>query len=136
MRLNCVGAAAVALTTLVAGLVVAAPMEGNPKNGLSSAALRRNTLTTNKRSLHSLLEHPIKLAANDTLFRQILADAGVDVVNGQAVLRAGVTNGQRGDNDRNPRKRADPANHRVAGLRRFSARRSDRLGFVSPDPAR
>jgi hypothetical protein len=33
------------------------------------------------------------IAANDPLFRQILNDAGVDVVNGQAVLRAG-TSGQ------------------------------------------
>jgi outer membrane receptor protein involved in Fe transport len=33
------------------------------------------------------------IAANDPLFRQILGDAGVDVVNGQAVLRAG-TSGQ------------------------------------------
>ncbi len=31
------------------------------------------------------------IAANDPLFRQILGDAGVDVVNGQAVLRAGTT---------------------------------------------
>ena len=31
------------------------------------------------------------IAANDTLFRQILGDAGVDVVNGQAVLRAGTS---------------------------------------------
>lgn len=31
------------------------------------------------------------IAANDPLFRQILNDAGVDVVNGQAVLRAGTT---------------------------------------------
>lgn len=31
------------------------------------------------------------IAANDTLFRQILSDAGVDIVNGQAVLRAGTT---------------------------------------------
>ncbi len=31
------------------------------------------------------------IAANDTLFRQILSDAGVDVVNGQAVLRAGTS---------------------------------------------
>jgi hypothetical protein len=68
MRLNCVGAAAVALTALAAGLGAAAPMEGNPKNGLSSAAFRRNTLTTNKASLESLLTHPIKLAPGDTLF--------------------------------------------------------------------
>ena len=31
------------------------------------------------------------IAANDPLFRQILGDAGVDVVNGQAVLRAGTS---------------------------------------------
>ncbi|MBI5689054.1 MAG: TonB-dependent receptor [Verrucomicrobia bacterium] len=31
------------------------------------------------------------IAANDALFRNILGDAGVDVVNGQAVLRAGTT---------------------------------------------
>src|ERR1041384_5316883 len=66
MRLNCV--AAVALTALAAGLSIAAPMEGNPKNGLSSAAFPRNTLTTNQRSLRQLMQHPIKLAAGDTLF--------------------------------------------------------------------
>lgn len=31
------------------------------------------------------------IAANDPLFRNILSDAGVDVINGQAVLRAGTT---------------------------------------------
>lgn len=31
------------------------------------------------------------IAANDQLFKNILSDAGVDVVNGQAVLRAGTT---------------------------------------------
>lgn len=68
MRLKRVGWAAVALIALSVTPAAAIVMEGSPKNGLSSTALRRNALTTNRESLQSLMEHPIKLAPGDTLF--------------------------------------------------------------------
>ena len=50
------------VSTLASG-DVESPDDGDPKNGLSSQAFRRNALTTNQRALQILSTHPL----NDTL---------------------------------------------------------------------
>lgn len=69
MRLDWLGWRVMASSMLVAGFASAAFAEGttgNPNNGLSSKAFRRNALTTNKEALEKLRRYPL----NDELFRR------------------------------------------------------------------
>src|SRR5262245_56805804 len=58
---------AVSFTVIVA-LSSAALAEATIKNGLSSESFRRNALTTNKKSLESLLQHPLTRTQDGDLF--------------------------------------------------------------------